>query len=80
MILRQERLTFAYILQIYKLNTPQPPTASGAAMTRWMYIIAVVLTIGWAVGFFVFHMGNAVHVLILLAITALLSNIIRDGT
>lgn len=49
-------------------------------MTKWMYVIAVVLTIGWAVGFFVFHMGNAVHILVLLAITAILTNIIRDGT
>ncbi|MDO6431772.1 lmo0937 family membrane protein [Flavitalea sp. BT771] len=45
-----------------------------------MYVIAVVLTIGWVVGVFVFHLGNAVHVLILLAITALLGNIMRDGT
>jgi hypothetical protein len=61
------------------LNTPQQPTA-GTGMTKWMYVIAVVLTIGWAVGFFVFHMGNAVHILVLLAITAILTNIIRDGT
>ena len=48
-------------------------------MSGWIYVIIVVLLIGWVVGFWVFHTGNEIHVLLLLAITVLLGTIIRDA-
>lgn len=62
----------------YKLNTPLPPAAGGAGSSRWTYVIIIVLTIAWAVGLWGFHIGNEIHLLLLLAMTALLYNIIRD--
>ena len=62
----------------YKLNTPQQRTAAGTGISRWTYVIIVVLTIAWAVGLWGFHIGNQIHLLLLLAMTTLLYNIIRD--
>ena len=46
-------------------------------MGNLLYIVAVVLVIGWAVGFFVFHLGWLIHVLLVIAIIAILLRVIR---
>lgn len=46
-------------------------------MRNLLYIIAVVLVIGWALGFFVWNAPALIHILIILAIIALLFGIIR---
>ncbi len=46
-------------------------------MKDLLYIIAVVLVIGWAVGFFVFSAGYLIHLLLLLALIAVLLKIIK---
>ncbi len=43
------------------------------------YMIAIVLLVGWAVGFLIFHMRNEIHVLLALAMIIGLVNIIREG-
>jgi hypothetical protein len=37
-----------------------------------LYVIAVILLIGWALGFFVFSAGSMIHVLLVIAIIAIL--------
>jgi hypothetical protein len=44
-----------------------------------LYLIAIVLLIGWALGFFVFSAGQLIHVLLVIAIIAILLRLIRGG-
>jgi hypothetical protein len=46
-------------------------------MRSLLYIIAVILIIGWLLGVFAWGAGNLIHILIVLAIIALLLGIIR---
>lgn len=46
-------------------------------MNSLLYIIAVVLLIGWVLGAFVFTVGKMIHILLVLAIIAVLIRIIR---
>jgi len=42
-----------------------------------LYLIAVILIIGWLLGFFVFSAGNLIHVLLVIAIIAIILRLIR---
>ncbi len=42
-----------------------------------LYLIAVILVIAWAIGFFAFSAGYLIHILLVLAIIAILLRIIR---
>lgn len=46
-------------------------------MSDLLYIIAVILIIGWLLGAFVFSLGNIIHVLLVIAIIAILLRLIR---
>ncbi|PWV53998.1 MULTISPECIES: lmo0937 family membrane protein [Chitinophaga] len=46
-------------------------------MNGLLYLIAVILIIGWILGAFVYSAGSLIHVLLVLAIIAILVNIIR---
>ena len=46
-------------------------------MGNLLYIIAVILIIGWAVGFLGFHAGGIIHILLVIAIIAVLLNVIQ---
>ncbi|WP_345101023.1 lmo0937 family membrane protein [Mucilaginibacter panaciglaebae] len=46
-------------------------------MRGLLYIIAVILIIGWALGFFYYSAGGIIHVLLVIAVIALLLGIIR---
>jgi len=45
-------------------------------MRSLLYIIAVVLVIGWALGFFVYSASGIIHILLVLAIIAILLRLI----
>lgn len=49
-------------------------------MRSLLYIIAVILIIGWLLGAFVWHAGNIIYILLVLAIISFLLGIIRRGT
>lgn len=49
-------------------------------MRNLIYIIAVILVIGWAIGFFGFHLGGLIHILLVIAIIAILLRIIKEAT
>lgn len=42
-----------------------------------LYLIAVILVIGWLLGFFVFSAGQFIHILLVIAIIAILLRLIR---
>ena len=44
-----------------------------------LYLIAVILLIGWALGFFVFSAGQLIHVLLVIAVIAIILRLIRGG-
>jgi hypothetical protein len=41
-----------------------------------LYVIAIILIIGWLLGFFVFSAGNLIHILLVFAIIAILVRLI----
>ncbi len=45
-------------------------------MRSILYIIAVILIIGWLLGVFVYSAGGLIHILLVLAIIAILLNFI----
>jgi hypothetical protein len=46
-------------------------------MTSILYIVAVLLIIGWAIGFIGFAAGGLIHILLVIAIIVILLNIIQ---
>lgn len=46
-------------------------------MSNLLYIIAVILIIFWAVGFFAYSAGGIIHVLLVIAAIAILLRIIQ---
>ena len=44
-----------------------------------LYIIAVILIIAWAIGSFGYHSGGIIHVLLVIAIIAILLRVIRSA-
>jgi hypothetical protein len=46
-------------------------------MGSLLYIIAIILIIGWAIGFFAFSAGYFIHVLLVIAVIAILVRIIQ---
>lgn len=46
-------------------------------MRGLLYIIAVILIIGWLLGFFVFSLGHLIHILLIFAVISILVSLIR---
>ena len=46
-------------------------------MGNLLYIIAVLLIIGWLIGFFVLNAGSVIHVLLVIAAIVILLRIIQ---
>jgi hypothetical protein len=49
-------------------------------MRSLLYLIAVVLIIGWALGFFVYSVGHLIHILLIIAIISILLRLIGGRT
>jgi hypothetical protein len=45
-----------------------------------LYLIAVILLIGWLLGFFVFSAGSLIHILLVIAIIAIILRLIRGSS
>ncbi len=45
-------------------------------MGNLLYLVAVILIIGWAIGFVGFHAGGLIHLLLIIAIVAILLRVI----
>ncbi|MEI2747126.1 MAG: lmo0937 family membrane protein [Ferruginibacter sp.] len=48
-------------------------------MGNLLYIIAVILVIGWAIGFIGYQAGGLIHLLLVVAIVAVLLRVIRGS-
>ncbi len=46
-------------------------------MTNLLYIVAVVLIIAWAIGFVGFNAGGLIHILLVIAVIAILVRVIQ---
>lgn len=46
-------------------------------MSNLLYIVAVILVIAWAVGFFAYSATGIIHVLLVIAVIAILLRLIR---
>ena len=52
-------------------------------MRSILYLIAVILVIGWVLGYFVYggaHPNNLLHILLVIAVISLLLGFIRRGS
>jgi hypothetical protein len=48
-------------------------------MGNLLYLIAVILIISWAVGFFAYSAGGLIHILLVIALVAILLRVIRGN-
>jgi hypothetical protein len=49
-------------------------------MSSILYIVAIVLIIGWALGVFVYSLTGLIHTLLVIAIIAIILGLIRRPT
>ncbi|WP_345211467.1 lmo0937 family membrane protein [Mucilaginibacter gynuensis] len=49
-------------------------------MRSLLYIIAVILIIGWAIGTFAYAAGSLIHVLLVIAIISIVLGVLRRDT
>ncbi len=48
-------------------------------MGNILYVIAVILVIAWAIGFLGFHTGGIIHILLVIALIAVILRVIRGS-
>lgn len=46
-------------------------------MGNLLYILAVILIIGWAIGFFAYNLGAIIHILLVIAIISIILRVIQ---
>ena len=46
-------------------------------MSNLLYTVAVILIILWAIGFFAYSLGSIIHILLVIAIVAILLRLIQ---
>lgn len=49
-------------------------------MGNILYLIAVILIIAWAIGFLGYHAGGLIHLLLVIAVIAILLRVIRGAS
>jgi uncharacterized membrane protein AbrB (regulator of aidB expression) len=62
---------------IFFENTHSRQTKTQKDMKTVLYIIAVIMIIGWLLGFFAFNAGYLIHALLVLALISFLLTLIR---
>jgi predicted ferric reductase len=48
-------------------------------MGNLLYIIAVILVISWAIGFLGYNAGGIIHILLVIAVIAVILRVIQGG-
>ncbi|MBW0176847.1 lmo0937 family membrane protein [Sediminibacterium sp.] len=48
-------------------------------MSNLLYIIAIILLIIWATGYFAYNAGQVIHILLFIAVVAILLRFIKGG-
>ncbi len=49
-------------------------------MRNLLYLLAVILVIAWAIGFIGFHLGWLIHLLLVIAVIAVLLRVIQGSS
>jgi hypothetical protein len=49
-------------------------------MGNLLYLVAVILVIAWLIGFLGYHAGGLIHILLVIAVIAILFRIIRGAS
>jgi len=57
----------------------RPKEINKTIMSNLLYLIAVVLIIFWLLGFYVYSAGALIHILLVLAVIAILFQVIKGG-
>jgi hypothetical protein len=78
------------IVENWVLVSPETPDRTGftagrrfsivqikTPMGNLLYLIAVILIIAWAIGYFAYDAGGIIHILLVIAIIAILLKVIR---
>ena len=73
LILRGDWLTAGRVDSQARISLHQILTSMG----NLLYLIAVILVIAWAIGFLGYHAGGIIHILLVIAIIAILLRVIR---
>ena len=60
-----------------KLIQNQSVNLNKIAMRSLLYVIAVILVIGWVLGAFVYSAGGLIHILLVIAVVTLLVRLIQ---
>jgi protein-S-isoprenylcysteine O-methyltransferase Ste14 len=50
---------------------------NSVTMGNFLYLIAIILVIGWALGFLVYSAGSLIHILLVIALIAIILRLIR---
>ena len=64
-------------MKLTRINRSNHYSTTNQVMRSLLYLIAVILIIGWILGFFVYSAGGLIHILLVIAIIALLLGVIR---
>lgn len=48
-------------------------------MGNLLYIVAVILVVAWAIGFFAFSTGGIIHILLVIALIAIILRVIQGN-
>lgn len=48
-------------------------------MSNLLYIVAVILIISWAIGFFAYGLGAIIHVLLVIAVISIILRVIQGN-
>lgn len=46
-------------------------------MSNLLYLVAVILIIAWAIGFFAYNTGGIIHILLVIAVIAIILRVIQ---
>jgi hypothetical protein len=46
-------------------------------MNNLLYIVAVILIVSWAIGFFAYSAGGLIHILLVIALIAIILRVIK---
>jgi hypothetical protein len=49
-------------------------------MGNFLYLLALVLLIGWAIGFFAFNLGGLIHILLVIALISVILRLIQGSS
>jgi tryptophan-rich sensory protein len=68
-----------YLLKLTgtKISLEKQTIKLSTVMNSLLYTIAVILVIAWAIGFFAYSVGSIIHLLLVLALIAVLLRVIR---